>query len=173
MKRRTGLVLLGLLALGLLGNHLRWERQDGALLLRLDGVAHDPVGWLKERRDAWRDCSPVMVLAHKGPDAAPVLAAVQAFSPPDSHSAELRWLQRQGDWALAEVHFERLTAALVLLQHRGGQWSPVPEGIWSGSTAPWRSRPFVGRYLGQRVPEAPPPLLRCLPPLGLPFAAPD
>ena len=142
MKRRTGLALLGLLALGLLANHLRWERQDGALLLRLDGVAHDPIGWLQEQRDGWGDCTAVTALAPNGPEAAPVLAALQAFSPPDSHSAQLRWLQRHGDWALAEVHFERLTAALVLLKHQGGEWTPVPEGIWSGSTAPWRSRPL-------------------------------
>ena len=71
-------------------------------------------------------------------------------------------MRRLGDWGVAEVAFEKLKPALVVLRLQEGQWRVQDQAVWSGSTAPWNSAHFVRRYLRQQAPQLPQALLQCI-----------
>jgi hypothetical protein len=165
MKRHVSLTLLVLTTLGVLNAHVDLAEVDGRRFVAAQGRLHDPLGWLE---DGWtrlaRRCSPVQAVPASEDVHGQALAAVQAFSPPDSASARLVQLNAQGSWLLAEVEFDRLNPAVVLLVQDGSGPRVVGEAIWSGSTEPWRPAPRIRAHLAQRAPQAPAALLACLEP---------
>jgi hypothetical protein len=96
-----------------------------------------------------------------------VLRLIAQHSPPDSSALQLVALLQQGNWLVAELRFEQLSPAVVLLRREGAQGSSEglsERAIWSGSTEPWRSGPHIRAYLRSREPQAPQALLACLDP---------
>jgi hypothetical protein len=67
---------------------------------------------------------------------------------------------------VAELTFEKLSPAVVLLQSDGPTGTLTERAIWSGSTEPWRSGPHIRAYLRARAPQAPQALLACLDPVS-------
>lgn len=166
-RRRLKLGLLSVGLLAVLATHARVERADHSLLLRLDGRPVDALGaWKDLRNRMLRRCSGVQVarLDPADADAQAVLAALQAYSPPDSASARLHHLQRSGDWWLAQVQFDSLEPATVLLRAAAAQPQVVDTALWSGPTEPWRPGPLIRQYLAARAPDVPGPLLACADP---------
>ena len=166
MKRSRALLTLLVAGLVLVPlSHLQWLAVDGGGLLLVDGRPVDVRGQASEFWTRWRrDCRPTTALSPDDAVHAHVLQAVRAYSPPDSHTAQLRQLRLQGDWAVADVRFGQLQNAVVLLRQDSGGWTVQPQGIWSGTTHPHRYTAFVWRYLQDRVPEAPATLIHCLDP---------
>lgn len=164
MKKHVALTLLAVTALGVLNAHVDLAQVDGRTFVAAQNRLHDPQGWLSDR---WthlvRDCRPVRALDGVQ-EGAGALAAIRAFSPPDSASAKLVQLLALDDWQLAEVEFAALSPAVVLLRQGSNGWNIVPSAIWSGSTEPWRPAPLIRRYLAQQAPSAPAALLDCLNP---------
>lgn len=161
MPRRVGLVVLVILWLVLIAQHVRVQHQDHGWLLNVYESKLDVKGFFA---DQWIR---VERLKHQCPalqtDTLPeqLLQAIHQYSPPDSASAKVMWLGEMGDWALAEVAFERLNPAVILLHYDAQAWHISPSGIWSGHTHPWRPSPLIRQFLAVRNPQAPMALWLC------------
>ena len=151
--------------LGVLKAHVDIERQDGGYFLSYQGKKHDVLGaFLNLTNSVLRQCREVQPIDIHSSSAKATLAAIQNFSPPDSHNASLLGLLQQDTWLLAELEFTTLNPAVVLLKTTPKQVSVVEGAVWSGTTAPWTSAPFIRRYIGDRAPQAPAELLKCFDP---------
>lgn len=163
MKRRVAGVVLALTALLVIDLHVDWRRADNGVLLRVSEQDVDAWG---HARETWtrltRRCGPVQSL--QAGDAAwdAAQAAVRAYSPPDSRSAQVVALSRQGEWLLAQVVSDTLMPAVVTLRMQGDMPALEPRGVWSGNTAPWLAAPWVRDYLRRQVPSLPQALTDCL-----------
>ena len=165
MKKHVALTLLVLTTLGVLKAHVDIERQDGGYFLSYQGKKHDVLGaFLNLTNSVLRQCREVQPIDIHSSSAKATLAAIQNFSPPDSHNARLLGLLQQDTWLLAELEFTTLNPAVVLLKTTPEQVSVVEGAVWSGTTAPWTSAPFIRRYIGDRAPQAPAELLKCFDP---------
>ncbi len=170
MKKHVAITLLLLTTLGVLKAHVDIERQDGGFFLTYQGQKHDVVGALSNQMNsALRQCSSSQSIGVNTPAAKLALAAIQNFSPPDSQQAQLLGLLQQDDWLLAEVKFTSLNPAVVLLKMTSERVSVVEGAVWSGSTAPWASAPFIRRYISERAPKAPAALMACFEPASALF----
>ena len=177
MKKHVALTLLVCTVLGVTAAHLSVERQDNGWLLVVDGRRHDVIGTVREAMLRFkRQCAAVRDASGEQALADAALRAVRNYSPPDSASARLLQLHATPAWLLAEVEFERLFPAVVLLRQlpqsdastagavRGDVWQIEDRAIWSGLTHPWKAAPLIREYLRARVPELPAPLLDCFEP---------
>ena len=185
MQRRTSAALLGISAAVALLSQLRPLPQDEGLLLSVSGRPVDALGQLHDAwQRLWRDCRAVQ---RPDPGSALWQEALQAladYSPPASRGARpqqlLAWGDGKAQWLLAEVRWDNplagqaatpagrplpaLDPAVVPLARQAGVLQVQAAGVWSGDTGPWHAPVFIRRYLGQRLPGLPAPLLRCLDP---------
>lgn len=165
MKKRTSAWVLLLVTAGVLLSHLSWEEKDNGHLLMVDGVALDVVG---HARDRWtkvtRQCESVSRVGETHDRFSQALAVIQAYSPPASASAQLRSLWSVGDWLLAEVEFNDLLPAVVLLRATEKELAVLPDAVWSGYTRPWKAAPYIRQYLKQRGHPVPTALFDCFEP---------
>lgn len=163
MKRHVALIVLALTAAVVIDLHVDWRRADNGVLLRVGEQDIDAWG---HARDAWtrltRRCKSVQTLQIDDPAWAAVQSAVRAYSPPDSQTARVVALSREGEWLLAQVVSDTLMPAVVTLRSQGQTTDLVPRGVWSGNTAPWIAAPWVRDYLRRQVPQLPPALTDCL-----------
>jgi hypothetical protein len=70
---------------------------------------------------------------------------------------------------LIEVEFDTLLPAVVTLKETQGEWSVVPNAIWSGHTHPWVAAPWIRNYLSKQAPDMPANLLECFTPQSKSF----
>jgi hypothetical protein len=162
---RWAMLVALLLALSWLLLQPRLERLDGQVLVRINGVPIDLIGVLEE---GWgrmvSDCARVRDRTAEPALNREVLEALRGYSPPDSLSARVVGIYSASEWLLVEATFDALPPVLVLMRARP-EPSPLSiEALWSGSTYPWRTVPFAGRFLQVRVPEVPSELVRCVEP---------
>ena len=163
MKRHVGAVLIALTSLLVIDTHVDWVQQDGRGLLEVNGLRLDVRGWAADQVLQWRrHCTAVHTLPTQDPGALAVINAIRQHSLPDSQSVRGLQIRVVGDWSVAEVAFENLKPALVVLRRQGGLWRVQDPAVWSGSTAPWNSAHFVRRYLRQQAPDLPQVLLQCI-----------
>lgn len=163
MKRHVAAVVALVTSLAVIDSHVDWEQLDGRGLLAVNGQRFDLRGWASELALAWqRDCSALPLLTADSPTAQAVVRVIQRHSLPDSLSARGVQLRQLDDWSLAEVTFDTLKPALVVLRLQEGQWRVQDQAVWSGATAPWHSGDFVRRYLRRQAPELPQALLACM-----------
>lgn len=162
MKSRASLILMVALLVLVPLSHLELEPSDGSWLLRVDGVPVDVPGLVADGYlTLTRSCSRVQALAPEDPGFDLALEAIRRESPPQSLSAKLVDLRRQGDWLLAQVQFTELQSAVLLLRANGAGYALAAGGVWSGSTHPHRPGPVIRRFLRTRVPQAPGALIDC------------
>lgn len=162
MKRQTALLALAAVTVMVSLSHLQLDQLDDGWLLRIDGRPVDVAGYLDEALERLiRDCRSVRTIAPDDPLSAGALEAIEFYSPPDSHSASLAGLWAQGDWMLASARFTSLQPALILLRRQAQAWQVVQGGVWSASTYPFHTGPFIRRFLARKVPQAPAELLAC------------
>ena len=170
MKKHVAITLLVLTTLGVLKAHIDIERQDGGYFLSYQGKKHDVLGALLNQTNAvLRRCSSVQDVDANSPQAGSALSTIQNYSLPDSNHARLLSLQQQGTWLLAELEFSTLNPAVVLLTSASSHVRVVDGAVWSGTTAPWTSAPFIRRYIRERAPNAPAELLACFDPVAAVF----
>ena len=165
MSPRVALAALAVTLIGVTLSHVEWAQADNGHLLVVDGRPVDVQGWLNNLRN-WvqRDCTTVQALQAGDAQLQAPLQALQAFSPPASHSARVAGAWAQSDWMLIEVEFDELLPAVVLLQKSNTGWTVAPQGVWSGQTHPWQAAPLIRAYLSRQVATAPAPLLACFDP---------
>jgi hypothetical protein len=157
--------MLLIVGLGVLLNHMSWREKDRGYVWVVDEQELDVLGIV---HDKWskliRTCAHVTHIPPKSPQHLAIEKLIQDYSPPGSNSAQIRSLQSMGNWALAEVEFDELLPAVVLLQHVKGEAHILSHAIWSGYTSPWEPAPFIRNYLSTQAPHAPIPLIECFDP---------
>lgn len=163
MRRRVGLIVLLVLWLALVVQHVRIEHQDQNWLLnvyesRIDikGIASDQ--WVRTQR-LGLGCRAIQIAQEHTPAA--LLEAIHRYSPPDSLSARVLWLGITRGWSIAELEFDTLSPAVIILKQDNEDWRIPMTGIWSGHTHPWRPSPLIRHFLLSRNPDIPTELLRC------------
>jgi hypothetical protein len=157
MKKKVAWTVLGLVLVGVVASHVSWEGKDNGYLLVLDGRDIDVLGRLRNARNsALRNCERVSFLTAQDPRYAEVKRTIQAYSPPQSGSAKLAGVWATGDWRLAEVEFDQLLPAVVLMHAHNGTNTIVPNAVWSGYTQPWKAAPHIRRYLALQTGTAVP-----------------
>lgn len=165
MKRKTAVLLLALVSVGVVDSHVDWETLDGKGLVNVSGVRFDPLGWMRDKAQVTRrDCAWYTQPSADSALAASVLRAISQHSPPDSQQPRWHSARHDGNWLVVEVSFERLNPAVALLQRQGEQWRIHPKAVWSGSTAPWHPSTRIRDHLMQQAPEAPKGLIACFSP---------
>lgn len=174
MKPRMVIVLLLATAIGVTLSHLQVQATDHGFLLDVDGRPVDVQGWWSDTVNGLqRDCTRVQHLPAQDAQLGPALRALQEESPPASRTARITGAWMASPWLLVQAEFDELLPAVVLLQLRGGAWTVVPQGVWSGQTHPWRAGPLIRAYLQSRVPGAPATLLSCFEPQAVGRRPPD
>lgn len=163
MRRHVGLTVLLVLSVGLTVQHVRVDRQDNGWLLNVYETSLDVQGHIADARSSLQRLTLPCPILHTVPSdtQSHILRVIQQHSPPDSASAQLLQVSAAGAWALAEVGFDKLSPAVVLLEFADGIWRIPATGIWSGTTHPWRASPLIRSYLLSRNPRAPAALLHC------------
>jgi len=165
MKPRLAIALLLATVIGITLSHLQVKKLDHGFLLEVDGRPVDVQGrWAEAVNDWRRDCASVDTWPAQDARLAGALRALQAESPPASHSARIVAAWGSGPWLLIQAEFDELLPAVVLMKLHGDDWRVVPRGVWSGQTHPWRPGPLIRSYLQQQVPLAPAALLACFEP---------
>jgi hypothetical protein len=143
---------------------------DNGTLLSIDGRKVDVLGELK---NAWvsqtRNCKDVTQVNADGAVYRQALSLIQAYSPPSSHSAKIASAWSSGPWLVVEVEFETLLPAVVTLKASNGEFTIVPNAIWSGYTQPWVAAPFIRDYLSRQAPDMPADLVKCFTPQSKSF----
>lgn len=173
MKRHVAVAALLATLVGVTLSHVEWKKADNGHLLLLDGRPLDVIGWMQDQANRLRrDCTQVTRLQPPDTRLASALAVIQSYSPPASHTGRVKAAWASGQWLLAEVAFDDLLPAVVLLQAQGQSWAVAPMGIWSGETHPWRAAPLIRAYLERQVRAAPAPLLACFDPSTPSLTAP-
>lgn len=142
--------------------HLEIEATDDSWLLRVDGRGVDVAGHVSEQfTSLTRSCNSVRRVLPNDALYADTLNVIRQYSPPDSLSAQVMDLTRQDDWLLAQVTFDRLNSAVVLL-NTSQMGLTIPHGaIWSGPTHPHRPEPLIRRYIRSKASAAPQALMDC------------
>ena len=155
-------IVLWLSLLGVLFSHVGLQTDDNGHLLNLDGRLIDVLGeWSQFQTKFTRNCDNVHALGLAEPLSMSALRAIQAYSPPDSESATLQSLIQDDQWLLAEVQFESLLPAVIMLHQTPERLELLDQSIWSGSTEPWKAAPRIRAYLRQTAPNGSHSLIEC------------
>ena len=142
--------------------HLSIEPSDDSWLLLIDGRRVDVAGYVSQQLTTLtRRCDQVEIVLPSDPVHAQALNTIRQYSPPDSFTAQLLQLSRQHEWLLAQVKFDRLQDAVVLLTQSSNEIIIPTGGIWSGPTHPHRPEPLIRRFIRGSVPSVPEQLMRC------------
>jgi hypothetical protein len=166
MKRKTAALLLTTVILMVVDSHVDWETIDGRSLLNINGLRMDPMGWARAKAHvSRRDCAWYASPSADSDVGQSVMKAIAQHSPPDSAQPHWHQARQDGLWLIAELSFERISPAVVLLQREGGRWVVHPKAIWSGSTEPWYPSTRIRDHLMQQAPEAPEGLIACFTPI--------
>ena len=142
--------------------HLELEKSDDSWLLLVDGRTVDVAGYFSQQLTfLTRRCDQVDIVVPTEPLHVQTLKTIRLYSPPHSFSAQLLQLNRQNDWLLAQVRFDELQDAVILLKQSGQKIFIPTGGIWSGSTYPHLPEPFIRRFIRNKVPVVPDELMSC------------
>ena len=162
MNKKLSVALLLLLVPVVTLTHVSWSEKDNGLMFNVDGRDVDFIGIIKDKwRMATHTCTTVKQLDSEDPKLKMVKTAIQSYSPPDSIPIKVIYVWTSGTWAIAEVEFEKLLPALVVVKNLDTRAIVVEDAIWSGLTAPWKSGPFIRAYLEQKSNETPESLINC------------
>ena len=170
MKRKALPTLLLIATIGVIASHLDWKVSENGHLLLIDNRPVDLVGMAK---NSWnrlsRSCSTVNSVLKDDPLYKSSSDLIKSYSPPDSNSANIASMISSQNWILAEVEFDSLLPAVVLIEGADKEQHIIPNGIWSGYTKPWESAPFIRNYLNTQVTDVPRDLTDCFEPSSQSF----
>jgi hypothetical protein len=170
MHPRVSLPLLALVICGVLLAHIHVVPTENGTLLSIDGRKVDVLGEIKNH---WvtqtRNCKDVTVVSPDMVVYRQAQSLIQAYSPPSSQSAKIASAWSSGSWLLIEVEFDVLLPAVVTLKATSGEFTIVPNAIWSGYTQPWVAAPFIRDYLSRQAPDMPLDLVECFTPQSKSF----
>lgn len=170
MHPRVSVPLLALVICGVLLSHIQVVSTENGPLLSIDGRKVDVLGDINNR---WvtltRNCKDVTVVDTDTVDYRQAQSLIQAYSPPNSKSARIASAWASGPWLLMEVEFDALLPAVVTLKAADGEFTIVPNAIWSGYAQPWVAAPFIRNHLSRQAPDMPIDLVKCFTPQSKSF----
>jgi hypothetical protein len=170
MKNKALPTLLLIATIGVVSTHLEWIKTDNGHLLYVDGRAIDVFGHLNNLlTKISRDCRNVENINKNDQVFSQISSVIKEYSPPDSGSAKIASLIQTEGWSLAEVEFNSLLPAVVLLNAQDKVPTIIANGIWSGYTKPFESAPYIRKYIREQVVAAPPNLINCFEPISNSF----
>jgi hypothetical protein len=170
MKKKVALPLLLIVLVGVIASHISFKAADHSYLMVVDGREIDILGKIQNQwHSHTQNCKGVTEQKESEANFQAIHKAIQAYSPPQSQSAQIAGIWTLGTWSLAEVEFETLLPAVVTLQMNDIDPQIVPRGIWSGHTKPWMAAPLIRTYLKAQVPEVPKQLIQCFDPRSRSF----
>jgi hypothetical protein len=170
MPPRVSIPLLALVILGVALTHIHVVQTDNGALLSIDGREVDVWGEVKNHWVAQtRSCKTVTLVNADKATYRQAQTLIQAYSPPSSQSAKIVSAWSSGSWLLVEVESDVLLPAVVALKQSNGEFTIIPNAIWSGYTQPWVAAPFIRDYLSRQAPDMPADLLACFTPQSKSF----
>jgi hypothetical protein len=165
MRQKVAAPLLALVLFGLVLTHVQLQPTEQGTLVSIDGREVDLWGAIKNQWNTQtRNCKHVIKLSDEASAFTQAKSLIQAYSPPSSQSAQIASAWSAGSWMLIEVEFDTILPAVVTLKETQGEWSVVPNAIWSGLTHPWVAAPWIRNYLSKQAPDMPASLLACFTP---------
>jgi hypothetical protein len=134
-------------------------------LLVVDNQEFDFIGSIHNQWNRYtRSCNSVTRLSPSEEKYQIVQSLIENYSPPNSKFASIASAWSADAWTLVEVEFSDLLPAIVLIQTKGDQHFIVPNAVWSGYTKPWKSAPYIRKYIFNNAPGMPPALTNCFEP---------
>ena len=165
MKKQVSITLLCLSLLVVTSIHVDLKHGENGKLLVLGEHPIDVVGIARNQwNNLTRNCDSVQKLSSDQATYKLAKGLVQSYSPPSSESAQIASAWSIDGWILAEVEFNELFPAVVLIKNTGANAYIVPQAVWSGYTKPWKAAPHIRQYLARQAKEMPIELLNCFDP---------
>lgn len=158
MKKKTSVALLSATLIAVFFLHLEWTTTDNATMLVVDNQEIDFLGAMNNQWNRLtRSCHGVARLTPSEEKYQIAQSLIENYSPPQSTTARIASAWSADAWTLVEVEFTELLPAVVLIRTKENKSSIVPHAIWSGYTKPWKSAPYIRKYIsihGDGVPAA-------------------
>jgi hypothetical protein len=150
--------------------HMEWTSSENGTLLVIDNRAFDFFGAVDNQWNRLtRSCHTVNRLTATQEKYQSALSLIKNYSPPNSMSAKIASAWSLDTWTLVEVEFADLLPAVVLIHTQNDQPSIVPNAVWSGYTKPWKSAPYIRKYIFKNADGLPQALPDCFEPQSLSF----
>ena len=107
MKKKVSLPLLVIVLTGVIASHLNIKAVDHSYLMVVDGIEIDVLGKIQNQWLAHtQNCKGVTESNESEANFQAIHKAIQAYSPPQSQSAQIAGIWTLGKWSVAEVEFE-------------------------------------------------------------------
>lgn len=170
MNKKAQLALLLSTLIAVLFLHIEWVTNENGTLLVVDNQEIDLIGSIKNQWNrTTRRCSSVTRLLPQEEKYQKAKFLIENYSPPQSKFATIASAWSADRWTLVEVEFTDLLPAVVIIQTKGDQQLIVPNAVWSGYTKPWKSAPYIRKYISSNAPDMPPALTNCFEPQSQSF----
>ena len=170
MKKKAPVALLLATLVAVLFLHIEWITTENGTLLVLDNQEIDFFGSINNQWNRYtRSCNSVTRLSPSEEKYQIAQSLIENYSPPQSKFVTIASAWSANTWTLVEVEFTNLLPAVVLIQTKGDQHFIVPNAVWSGYTKPWKSAPFIRKYVLSNAPGMPPALTNCFEPQSQSF----
>ena len=150
--------------------HIELTTTENGTLLVVDNQEIDFLGIVNNKWNRFtRNCNTVSRLSHNEERYQIAQSLIQNYSPPDSKSAMIASAWSADTWTLVEVEFAGLLPAVVIIQTKQNQSFILANAVWSGYTKPWKSAPFIRKYISSNAHGAPSALISCFEPQSQSF----
>lgn len=170
MKKKAPVALLFATLVAVFFLHIELSTTENGTLLIVDNQEFDFMGSINIQWNRYtRSCNSVNRLLPSEEKYQIAQSLIENYSPPHSKFATIASAWSVDAWTLVEVEFTDLLPAVVLIQNTDNQHFIVPNAVWSGYTKPWKSAPFIRKYVSNNAPGMPPALTNCFEPQSQSF----
>ena len=165
MKKKASVALLFLTLVAVLFLHIELVTTENGALLVVDNQEFDFIGSINNQWNRHtRSCNSVKRLLPSEAKYQLAQSLIENYSPPHSKFAMIASAWTAEEWILVEVEFTDLLPAVVLIQTKEHESFIVPNATWSGYTKPWKSAPYIRKYISNIGNGMPPSLTNCFDP---------
>jgi hypothetical protein len=148
MKNTASIAILVITLVAVFFQHIEWKSSENGTLLVIDNKEFDLLGSIDNQWNRFtRSCKTVTQLS----------------------PSQEKYQTAAEDWVLVEVEFTDLLPAVVLIQTKENQSFIVPNAVWSGYTKPWKSAPYIRKYISKNGNGMPSSLTDCFEPQSQSF----
>ena len=170
MQKKAPAALLMATLIAVFFVHIGLTTTENGTLLVVDNQEIDFLGSVNNKWNRFtRNCNAVSRLSPNEERYQIAQSLIQNYSPPDSKSAMIASAWSADTWTLVEVEFAGLLPAVVIIQTKENQSFVLANSVWSGYTKPWKSAPFIRKYISSNAHGAPPALISCFEPQSQSF----
>ena len=170
MKKKASVALLFVTLVAVLFLHIELMTTENGALLVVDNQEFDFIGSINNQWNRHtRSCNSVKRLLPSEAKYQLAQSLIENYSPPHSKFAMIASAWTAEEWILVEVEFTDLLPAVVLIQTKEPESFIVPNATWSGYTKPWKSAPYIRKYISNNGNGMPPSLTNCFDPQSQSF----